>query len=205
MLYRKKTTPHQDFWVWFQKSRFLSTDGQQAVEKLGKRANTIHDSIVFEIGPPDQRPHELIMSADGIREAVEHVEALADAAPPQPHTPSRVLADIYDPDRCPPLRIIATISSDIANATQTTIDPGSQPARSAPIGAVSTNASSGGFGWDCHTRKYLSLPRNSPSQTHRTPTSSRGTRPSQDRFVAARTAAVTPQTRPIPRMVANAV
>jgi hypothetical protein len=82
MLFRKKTTPYQDFWAWFQKSRFLSTDGQLVVEKLGKRANAIHDSIVFEIGPPDQRPRELIISADGIREGVEHVEALADAAPP---------------------------------------------------------------------------------------------------------------------------
>lgn len=82
MLFRKKTTPHQDFWAWFQKSRFLSTDGQEVVEKLGKQANSIHDSIVFEIGPPDQRPRELIISADGIRAGVEHVEALADAAPP---------------------------------------------------------------------------------------------------------------------------
>ena len=82
MLFRKKTTPHQDFWTWFQKSRFLSTDGQQVVEQLGKRAKSIHECIVFEIGPPDQRPRELIISADGIREAVEHVEALADAAPP---------------------------------------------------------------------------------------------------------------------------
>ncbi len=82
MLFRKKTTPHQDFWTWFQKSRFLSTDGQQVVEQLGKRAKSIHECIVFEIGPPDQRPRELIISADGIRQGIEHVEALADAAPP---------------------------------------------------------------------------------------------------------------------------
>jgi hypothetical protein len=82
MLFRKKTTPHQDFWTWFQKSRFLSTDGRQVIEKLAKRAKAIHDNIVFEIGPAGQRPRELIISADGIRVAVEHVEALADAAPP---------------------------------------------------------------------------------------------------------------------------
>ena len=57
---------------------------------------------------------------------------------------------------------------------------------------MSANASSGGFGIDCHTWKPFSLPRKSPSQTQRIPTSRRGTRPNQDRFHAARTALATP-------------
>lgn len=82
MLFRTKATPHQAFWVWFRKSRLLNADSREVVAQLGRRAKSIHESIVFEIGPADQRPRELVISADGIRDAIASVEALADAAPP---------------------------------------------------------------------------------------------------------------------------
>ena len=76
--------PAEQFWSWFVKneSRLLDLPGEPLVLEAGNRIRKSFPGIMFEVGPADQRPRELIISADGISENVSAVEAIADAAPP---------------------------------------------------------------------------------------------------------------------------
>jgi len=81
MLFGRKKTTGEAFWTWFQKANLLEASGGDFVEKVGPKLAEYHDGVVCEVGPGDQRPREFIISADGLREHVDAVESLADAAP----------------------------------------------------------------------------------------------------------------------------
>ena len=72
-----------DFWTWFQRSDLLDLDGEELIKRVSPKLRKVKDSLVLEVGPPDQRPRELIFSADGLRENVDSIELLVDAAPDQ--------------------------------------------------------------------------------------------------------------------------
>lgn len=59
-------------------------EGRQFVAIIGPELRRFHPGLVCEVGRTDQRPREFVISADGIREHVNAVETLADAAPPLP-------------------------------------------------------------------------------------------------------------------------
>lgn len=75
--------PAEQFWIWFvnNESRLLDLPGEPLVLEAGKRIRKSFPGIMFEVGSNDQRPRELIISADGISENVSAVEEIADAAP----------------------------------------------------------------------------------------------------------------------------
>ncbi|MEM1183826.1 MAG: hypothetical protein AAGI53_02385 [Planctomycetota bacterium] len=70
-----------DFWRWLDTSDALRRDTNALLADVTKRLHRFHPSLTCEIGPATQRPRELVLSADGIREAAEFVERIADAAP----------------------------------------------------------------------------------------------------------------------------
>ena len=94
-------------------------------------------------------------------------------------------------------RIKAATSQHGGKRIPMTTTPGTQPAKRNTIGPESENASSGGLGIVCHTRKYFSLPRKSPNHTPRIPTRKIGTRPHHDRLIAASTPETNETRRPV--------
>lgn len=77
-------TKYATFWTWFsahsQQLRAMRSGSEPIVDSLGAALTRVHPNLTFEIGPPGPR-RELVLSADGIREAFPEVEALAAAAP----------------------------------------------------------------------------------------------------------------------------
>lgn len=83
----RKKDPIKDFWTWFVKNEeLLFTADLDAIvaSDLGKRLESVHECLTWEVSAGSQSPREFIISADGIKEAFSSVEALADAAPPLP-------------------------------------------------------------------------------------------------------------------------
>lgn len=84
----KPEDPSVRFWSWFQKNkdrvRVMLTDhdrGMRAYKELTTEIQRVHEDIVPELTQDDNGDAVLVISADGIREAVEVVIRLADAAP----------------------------------------------------------------------------------------------------------------------------
>jgi len=79
-----------DFWRWFGanadkiRKGVERQDHQLIVGKLGDRLSKVHPTVVHEIGKPDADTVELIISADGMKEALPAVLALTRAAPKLP-------------------------------------------------------------------------------------------------------------------------
>ena len=83
------TTPipaqYTRFWQWFAKEsatifRF-EQDRDRVLDALSDRLASIHPSLTFEIGPPEEGRRELILSADGDKNAFPYVVGLANSAP----------------------------------------------------------------------------------------------------------------------------
>lgn len=77
------------FWRWFVRHESeLLLEGYQHAKifaDLKARLERVNQHLTYEVGPADQRPRELVISADGRREAFFAVEKLADAAPALPN------------------------------------------------------------------------------------------------------------------------
>ncbi|HWW25481.1 MAG TPA: hypothetical protein VNZ85_06245 [Caulobacter sp.] len=75
------------FWRWFQANAddiwkgVERQDHDLIITKLGDRLSKVHPTIVHEIGKPDEDTVELIISADGMKEALPAVLALTRDAP----------------------------------------------------------------------------------------------------------------------------
>jgi hypothetical protein len=83
-----KRTPVQEFWRWFVKNepRLRAADVRDARtgSEIGAHLKAVHPSLTWEWGDSGNGKRDLILSAEGIREAAASVEAIADAAPPLP-------------------------------------------------------------------------------------------------------------------------
>jgi len=81
----KVSTPQSEFWEWFEanQSEFPVTEefhdayGQELYERL----NRVHQDLAYEILIPGEGEKGLIISADGVRNTIPHVEELVQAAP----------------------------------------------------------------------------------------------------------------------------
>ena len=82
-IFGSSKAPAEKFWKWFVKneSRLLSMAGEPLVLEAGDRVRKGFPGVMLEVGPETQRPRELLISADGLRENVSKVEEIADAAP----------------------------------------------------------------------------------------------------------------------------
>lgn len=84
---RAQATP-EDFWKWFQSNEDMlfnvERNREQTFDKLGAEMHKINPSLTFEFGPIEDGKRELVISADGIKEAFPQVEALYAAAPSLP-------------------------------------------------------------------------------------------------------------------------
>ncbi|MFK7758823.1 MAG: hypothetical protein AB8C13_02620 [Phycisphaerales bacterium] len=78
---KSNNSDEANFWDWFIKSNLLETSGEEFIEQISPQLGKIHEVLVAEVGPVGQSPRELIISSDGIREGIVHVERLADSAP----------------------------------------------------------------------------------------------------------------------------
>lgn len=78
-------SPESDFWTWFQKNEgeiYHFERNQEAVfDKLAARMHQVNPALTFEFGPIKDGKRELVISADGIKEAFPSVEKLHAAAP----------------------------------------------------------------------------------------------------------------------------
>ncbi len=82
-MFKRRTNTPEAFWKWFTKTDRLGTDGRALVNQVGRRLKDMHPSLTLEVSV-GQAPRHLIISADGIREAANFVDAIVDAAPPMP-------------------------------------------------------------------------------------------------------------------------
>ncbi len=79
-----------DFWRWFEangkkiRAGVEHQDHELIIKKLGDKLSKVDPGIVHEIGKPDENTVELILSADGIKDVLPAVVALARAAPSLP-------------------------------------------------------------------------------------------------------------------------
>lgn len=88
ILFGSKKSPEVKFWEWFvahEDKLFNQLEPRNELWiALMKRMKQVHAALVFEVGvqlEADGR-RQFVISADGIREAFQSVEQLADAAPP---------------------------------------------------------------------------------------------------------------------------
>ena len=83
----RKQNDVADFWRWFEKNAdrirkaVERLDHAVIVHELGRQIAKVAPGVVHEIGKPDDRTVELILSADGIRDSSPGVLALMAAAP----------------------------------------------------------------------------------------------------------------------------
>lgn len=87
LFFRKKADPITDLWKWFVKNEqqlFDAPGGSKPFEEFLKRLKTVHESLTYACGKEGVVPRELNLSADGIKEAFDSVDAVADAAPSLP-------------------------------------------------------------------------------------------------------------------------
>src|SRR5688500_16970121 len=80
-----RSTPEQRFWDWFAANshRFVNVERDQEVlfGELRRQLSRIHPSLTFEFGPQRDQRRELVISADGIKDAFPAVQRLVAAAP----------------------------------------------------------------------------------------------------------------------------
>src|SRR5580765_7794630 len=85
--FRRRSSPKQ-FWEWFTKHEdaLFNAGPMDALLQtaLAAQLAAVHKNLVWEVSPESEAPRELVISADGIREAFDAVEALVDVAPPLP-------------------------------------------------------------------------------------------------------------------------
>jgi len=78
-------SPEADFWKWFQRNEAalfdFERDQERTFDRLAAQLRKVHPSLAFEFGPRQGGRRELVISADGIREAFPKVESLHAAAP----------------------------------------------------------------------------------------------------------------------------
>lgn len=83
-----KRDRYNDFWKWFvanEQVLFESVDPTSPpIQELAARLRKVHETLTYETSAKPKDVRELTISADGLREGIEHVEALVDAAPPLP-------------------------------------------------------------------------------------------------------------------------
>lgn len=87
--------PHPDatayaaFWAWFRSNEArlfdLEADQDKVLAEVSERLERVHDDLCFEFGPVlDDGTREFVVSAGGIVESFQVVEAMVDAAPGLP-------------------------------------------------------------------------------------------------------------------------
>jgi hypothetical protein len=80
--------PERRFWTWFQTNEASLYDFQknqaQTFDQLSTQMHKVHPALTFEFGPIQDGRRELIISADGIKDAFPKVESLYAAAPALP-------------------------------------------------------------------------------------------------------------------------
>jgi hypothetical protein len=85
---RAHATPEETFWKWFQNNENalfdFEKDRERTFDRLGAEMHKLNPSLTFEFGPKEDGRRELVISADGIREAFPEVEALYATAPSMP-------------------------------------------------------------------------------------------------------------------------
>ncbi len=94
-----------EFWSWFvaNEQNLLESDDPEgeALSELTDRLRNVHEDLVWEIDPAGTMPRQLTISADGLPDALDAVEAICDAAPElpdwefirfRPRVPEEVLA-----------------------------------------------------------------------------------------------------------------
>ena len=86
-LFQAKTlkTSVPKFWAWFSENSdtvFAFEKDQHAVEELiAAELHKVHPHLTFEIGPDVEDVRELIISADGFKDAIPAVEEVVKQAP----------------------------------------------------------------------------------------------------------------------------
>ncbi len=81
-----RLTPEQKFWTWFTKNlpqlETVQTGREPILAELNTQLKRVHKDLVFEMGLGEKGQREFIVSANGIKSTVPHVERLAGSAPP---------------------------------------------------------------------------------------------------------------------------
>src|SRR5947208_6897029 len=81
----KRQSPEGPFWSWFAANAdeigLITSGDNPLVEKLSEEVKRVHQDLVFEVGKAKDGAHEIVISVDGIKSAIPHVEALVAAAP----------------------------------------------------------------------------------------------------------------------------
>jgi hypothetical protein len=85
---QKQDSKEVEFWRWFRANEErlfeFEKDRDRVFGELQVQLQRIQPSLTFEFGPKENGKRELVISADGIRDAFPAVVALADAAPALP-------------------------------------------------------------------------------------------------------------------------
>jgi hypothetical protein len=80
-----RQTPEGRFWSWFAANAdeigTITSGDNPLVEKLSDEVKRVHQDLVFEVGKAKDGTHEIIISADGIKAVIPHVETLVSTAP----------------------------------------------------------------------------------------------------------------------------
>lgn len=85
MSFFKRTSPEEEFWIWFQKNDDLLFDFENDQERIFTNLATalrkVHQDLAFEFSAKHDGKREFVISADGLKTAFPTVEALFKAAP----------------------------------------------------------------------------------------------------------------------------
>jgi hypothetical protein len=95
------------FWKWFQNNEdrifFFEKNRDKIFDELAIKLHKIHNSLTFEFGPIENGKREIVISADGIKEAFSSVHSLKNSAP---SSLQKFLVTYFRPRRYP----ISTVS-----------------------------------------------------------------------------------------------
>ena len=84
----KSQSSETRFWEWFQRNanqlKSVRTGREPILAELHGKLKRVHKDLVFEIGTNESGIHEFIVSADGIKSTVPHVEKLVASSPEIP-------------------------------------------------------------------------------------------------------------------------
>src|SRR5262245_11762094 len=78
----------QQFWKWFHDHEeelfHFQSERDEIFHSLSEALERVYEGLTFEVGPVEDGRRELVISADGIREAFPAVKSLCENAPELP-------------------------------------------------------------------------------------------------------------------------